>query len=112
MASSEIYAPSGLRADFGMTMMDDSMTPCIQPGDTVYIRKQDVKNGDLIAVRIGGLCVLRRFHDGGDHIALEPLNCRYESIVPQDDAQSEFQVIGVAVGLLRSLEGSDQNDPA
>lgn len=105
MERAETCVPAALCADFAMPMLDDSMAPCIQPGDTVYIRKQDAKHGDLIAVSIGGLCVLRRFHDGGDHVELEPLNCRYESIALQDDAQSEFQVIGVAVALLRSLEG-------
>lgn len=92
-------------ADYMTTVWDDSMSPCIQPGDRVLIRRQDVTPGDLIAVTIDGNDVLRRYIEGNDHVTLAPFNPRYESIIFAGDAQSDFQVIGVVVALVRSLEG-------
>ena len=99
-----VSVPNYWHATFALTCKGDSMSPRIQDGDLVAIRKQDtVENGQIAAVRIDGESTLKHVYLYPDYIELRPENPAYESIIKIGKAMNDVHIEGVAVGLCRGL---------
>jgi repressor LexA len=79
----------------GQSMIEDH----IEDGDYVVLRKQETaRNGERVVAMIDGEVTLKRFHEDGEHIRLEPANGAMQPIVvPRERAQ----ILGVLVGVVR-----------
>lgn len=98
-------APQDWHADFTLLCVGDSMSPKIEDGDLVAIRKQpEVVNGQIAAVRIGDEATLKQVFLHNDYIELRPINPAYASIIRRRDEMEEIRIEGKAVGLIRSFE--------
>jgi repressor LexA len=80
----------------GQSMIEDH----IDDGDFVVIRKQETaENGERVVAMIDNEVTLKRFHREDDQITLEPANGSMDPIVVDPD--SDIQILGVLVGVLR-----------
>lgn len=85
---------------FAVTARDDSMTPYVQDGDTIYIDKgrKEVKDGRIFAIRFGELCLCKRLYrlpDGGVRIVSDNAAEFPEQVATkQQISDGEFEVIG------------------
>lgn len=85
---------------FAVTARDDSMTPYVQDGDTIYIDKgrKEVKDGRIFAIRFGELCLCKRLYrlpDGGVRIVSDNSDEFPEQIATkQQISDGEFEVLG------------------
>lgn len=96
--------PSAWRADFTLVCVGDSMTPRIQDGDLVAVRKQDeVENGEIAAVRIDNEATLKRVFVFPDHIELRAENPAFPTIIRIGEAMNDVHIEGKAVGLCRGI---------
>ena len=99
-----VSIPSAWRATFTLMCEGDSMSPRIQDGDLVAIRKQAVvENGEIAAVRIEDEATLKRVYVYPDHIVLQPENRQYEPIVLIGEDMNAVAIEGKAVGFCRGL---------
>lgn len=97
-------APAEWRADFSLLCVGDSMSPKIEDGDVVAIRcQQEVRNGEIAAVRIGDEATLKMVFLHSDYIELRPVNPNYPSIIRRLDELEEIRIEGKAVGLFRNI---------
>lgn len=88
---------------FMLTVKGTSMVNVgILDGDTVLIRKQPTAyDGQIIAAMIDNNEVtLKRFFKDGDTIRLKPENDNMDDIIV--DSGHDFNILGVAVGLMRN----------
>jgi repressor LexA len=85
---------------FMLKVKGDSMIGAsIEDGDCVVIRKQSTaQNNDIVAVDLDGSATLKRLQIGKGRITLMPENEKYSPIEVID---SEVNVIGVAVGVVK-----------
>ena len=85
---------------FAVTARDDSMTPYVQDGDTIYIDKgrKEVKDGRIFAIRFGELCLCKRLYrlpDGGVRIVSDNAAEFPEQVATKQQViDGEFEVIG------------------
>ncbi|ADG61203.1 S24 family peptidase [Moraxella catarrhalis] len=85
---------------YAVTACDDSMTPYVQDGDTIYIDKgrKEVKDGRIFAIRFGELCLCKRLYrlpDGGVRIVSDNAAEFPEQVATkQQISDGEFEVIG------------------
>ena len=85
---------------FAVTACDDSMTPYVQDGDTIYIdkRRKEVKDGRIFAIRFGELCLCKRLYrlpDGGVRIVSDNAAEFPEQVATkQQISDGKFEVIG------------------
>jgi repressor LexA len=80
----------------GQSMIDDH----IDDGDYVVIRKQEeADNGDRVVAMIDSEMTLKRFQRSNGKIFLHPANSAMKPI--EVDPDSESQILGVLVGVLR-----------
>lgn len=97
-------APAEWHADFSLLCVGDSMSPKIEDGDVVAIRcQQEVRNGEIAAVRIGDEATLKMVFLHSDYIELRPVNPNYPSIIRRLDELEEIRIEGKAVGLFRNI---------
>ena len=100
-----VSIPAAWHATFTLICEGDSMSPRIQNGDLVAIRKQEtVENGQIAAVRIDGEATLKRVYVYADYIELRPENPAFESIIKIGESMNEVHIEGIAVGLCRGLD--------
>lgn len=91
-------------ASFALVCKGDSMSPRIQDGDLVAIRKQEtVENGQIAAVRIGDEATLKRVYLSPGRLILQPENPAYEPIVLIGEEIDTARIEGLAVGFCRGL---------
>ncbi len=94
---------------FGLRVKGDSMIDAgIFDGDVVVVRAQsNANNGDIVVARFEEEATVKRYRQGIDEVVLEPANTRYEPIrVPNrggSDFGQDFALMGVVVGLIRSI---------
>jgi repressor LexA len=82
----------------GESMVEDG----ILSGDYVLVaRDQNVRDGDIAAVRVEDEATVKRIYREGRRIRLQPANSAYEPIILEDDGRS-VAVVGKVVGLIRS----------
>jgi|WetSurMetagenome_2_1015567.scaffolds.fasta_scaffold62813_3 repressor LexA len=88
---------------FLLKVKGDSMKGAgIIEDDMVVVRPQSAaENGEIVVALLGNEATVKRFHQHGDQIVLEPENPEFEPIVVGPNRQ-DFQLIGVVVGLLRN----------
>ncbi len=99
-----VSVPAFWHADFTLTCIGDSMTPRIQDGDLVAIRKQpSVENGEIAAVRIDCEATLKRVYLYDDRMVLQPENQSYAPIVLVGEELNTVSIEGKAVGFCRQL---------
>ncbi|MDE4520170.1 S24 family peptidase, partial [Moraxella catarrhalis] len=85
---------------YAVTACDDSMTPYVQDGDTIYIDKgrKEVKDGRIFAIRFGELCLCKRLYrlpDGGVRIVSDNAAEFPEQVATkQQISDGEFEVLG------------------
>lgn len=97
-------APMEWHADFSLVCVGNSMSPKIEDGDVVAIRKQPhVNNGEIAAVRIGDEATLKMVFLHQDYIELRPVNPAYPSIIRRLEQIDEIRIEGKAVGLFRNI---------
>lgn len=109
----EVNIPDNIRADFALRCEGESMIDVdIHEGDIVYIRKQDmVDNGQIAAVLINETCdearaTLKRVYYNREigELRLVPENRREPTRVFTGEDLNSIRILGLAVGLTRSLE--------
>ena len=109
----EVDIPDNIRADFALRCEGESMIDVdIHDGDIVYIRKQDmVDNGQIAAVLINETCdvaraTLKRVYYNREigELRLVPENRREPTRVFTGEELNSIRILGLAVGLTRSLE--------
>lgn len=91
------YPHFALRVN-GNSMIEDS----IMDGDYVIVRQQHIaENGDRVVALIDGEATLKRFYRRGNQVELQPANASMSSIMV--DSHQHLRILGVYVGLIRSL---------
>ena len=99
----EILAPAFTDADFCVICKGDSMINArIFDGDIVYIRQQDVKNGEIAAVLVGDEVHLGRLWIHPDCIMLRPENPAYASEVFYNEDGKPI-IIGKGVAFISKI---------
>ena len=83
----------------GMSMRDAG----ILDGDLLAVqRATDAKNGQIVVARLGDDVTVKRLRRTRQAIELLPENPDYETIVVPTDGEVDFQLEGIAVGLIRN----------
>lgn len=100
-----ISLPSGVRADYALRCVGDSMIGAgIQDGDTVFIRADaSVENGQIAAVRNGDEATLKRVRRTADGVILMPENPEYDPIIYTEGSAADVEIMGLAVAYLHKL---------
>lgn len=91
---------------FGLRIVGESMIEAgIFDGDYVFVRKQiTAKRGDVIVALVGDEATCKYFYPEKDYVRLQPANATMAPIlVPHHDWRST-RILGVVVGVYRSLE--------
>jgi repressor LexA len=84
----------------GMSMRDAG----IFDGDLLAVQKKsEAKEGQIVVARLGDDVTVKRFHRRADGIELIAENPDYESIMVKP-GQEDFELEGIAVGLIRPAE--------
>ena len=103
-----VDVPKAARATFVLLCQGDSMSPRIQDGDYVYVRKQPaVENGELAAVRIGTEATLKRVYfspESPDRLILQAENPAYAPMIYTGQELEDVSIEGKIVGIYRSME--------
>lgn len=103
-----VDVPKAARATFVLLCQGDSMSPRIQDGDYVYVRKQPaVENGELAAVRIGTEATLKRIYfspESPDRLILQAENPAYAPMIYTGQELEDVSIEGKIVGIYRSME--------
>jgi repressor LexA len=83
----------------GMSMRDAG----ILDGDLLAVqRTTEAKNGQIVVARLGDEVTVKRLRRTRQAIELLPENPDYQPIVVATDGEADFQLEGVAVGLIRN----------
>ena len=91
-------------ADFALRVKGDSMSPLIEDGDFVYVRRSsDVRNGQIAVVLDGDSATLKYFYVTPGGITLASHNPAYPPMVYAGEQAKELQIEGLAVAFKRSL---------
>ena len=105
----EVDIPEEIHADFALRCKGDSMIDAdIHSGDIVYIRQQDeVDPGQIAAVLVEDEATLKRFYYDASAgvVTLVPANSAMPPQVYQGETLNHIKILGLAVGLTRSLKG-------
>lgn len=103
-----VDVPKAARATFVLLCQGDSMSPRIQDGDYVYVRKQPaVENGELAAVRIGTEATLKRVYfspESPDRLILQAENPAYAPMIYTGQDLEDVSIEGKIVGIYRNME--------
>lgn len=87
-----------LKADFCVKAKGDSMSPLIENGDIVFIKKQiEANNNDVIVVSIDDEYCIRRFYKEKDVVTLVAENKMYQPIIITKESNKEIRIIGKAI---------------
>ena len=105
----EVDIPEEIHADFALRCKGDSMIDAdIHSGDIVYIRQQDeVDPGQIAAVLVEDEATLKRFYYDASAgvVTLVPANSALSPQFYQGETLNHIKILGLAVGLTRSLKG-------
>jgi repressor LexA len=75
----------------------------ILDGDLLAVqRTTEAKNGQIVVARLGDEVTVKRLRRTQQAIELLPENPDYQPIVVPTDGETDFQLEGIAVGLIRS----------
>lgn len=92
---------------FALRVSGDSMVDAhILDEDLVIIRmQQTAERNQIVAALIDDEATLKRYVPQGNKIMLLPANERYDPLVFDKDSVQNLQILGIAVGLMRSHIG-------
>jgi repressor LexA len=83
----------------GMSMRDAG----IMDGDLLAVKQtKDVKNGQIVVARLGDDVTVKRFKRVRNHIELLPENPDFKPIIVKLSDGEQFEIEGIAVGLIRN----------
>ena len=84
---------------FLLKVKGDSMSPKIEDGDIIIVRKQYTANlGQTVVALLGSETTVKKYIPREDHIVLQPANLEYEPVVVFPD---ELRIQGVVQGVLK-----------
>ena len=101
-----VSSTTGLRADFVIRAVGESMQPGIHDGDLVFIRSQPlVENGEIAAVAIGDEATLKRvyWYASDSIIILRPDNPAFKEMVYKGPDLEEVHILGKAIAYQRDV---------
>ncbi len=87
----------------GDSMIEDG----ILDGDYVIVNKRSrANNGQTVVAMINDHATVKRYYRKGDRVELRPANSEFKTLVIESlvDADVEFRIEGVVVGVIRHLE--------
>lgn len=91
-------------ADFALRVIGDSMSPLIEEGDFVYVRRQpEVCNGQIAVVLDEDSATLKYFYNHGVGIQLVSHNPAYPPMAYTGEAAKGLCILGLAIAYKRSL---------
>lgn len=91
-------------ADFALRVKGDSMSPLIEDGDFVYVKRQaEVRNGQIAVVLDGDSATLKYVYIHGDRVQLISHNPAYPPMIYSGSDAEELKILGLAVAFKRSL---------
>lgn len=95
-----VLAPVDIKADFVFRCSGDSMIGArILDGDIVFVKFDNVADGDIAVVRIGDEYTLKRIYRGPDYLELRAENPAYPPQIIRGE-QVDAEIIGKAVYFL------------
>lgn len=96
-----VSVPESLAGDYALRMQSDAMAPGIAKGDLLVVRKAEQADaGSVVVAMVNEEATVRRYRPDALTTRLEAENPTVEDIVC---ATGDVVVIGVVVGLVRSL---------
>ena len=93
------------REVFALRVRGDSMIDAgINDGDMIFVRKQlHAERNAIIVALIGDEATVKYFQPENDYIRLQPANQAYAPIIIRKEDFRPTQILGVVVGLYRSI---------
>jgi repressor LexA len=93
------------REVFALKVAGDSMIDAgIHEGDTLFVRKQlHAERNAIAVVLVGDEATVKYFQPENDFIRLQPANKAYAPIIIRKEDFRPTQILGVVVGLYRSI---------
>lgn len=83
------------QADFALQIKGDSMSPLIEDGETILVKRQSTaRDGQIVVASINNATTLKKFYQFPDHVELRAINKNYEPIII-DNAYTDFRILGV-----------------
>ena len=100
LEDASVLAPADIDADFVFQCVGDSMINArIFDGDIVFIKEDEVPDGQIGVVRIGEEYTLKRIYHGTDYLELRSENPMYPPIIIRGE-QENAEIVGRAVQFL------------
>lgn len=100
LEDASVLAPADIDADFVFQCVGDSMINArIFDGDIVFIKEDEVPDGQIGVVRIGEEYTLKRIYHGPDYLELRSENPMYPPIIIRGE-QENAEIVGRAVQFL------------
>ncbi len=95
---------------FALKVRGDSMVEAgIHDGDILFVRRQDTANrGDIVVALVGDEVTVKRFFSELDQVRLQPANQKLAPILVRRSDLSTFKILGVAIGLFRTVTGGQR----
>lgn len=92
---------------FALRVNGNSMIEAgIHDGDILFVKRQaDAKRGEIVVALVGDEATVKRYYPEEDHIRLQPENRTMRPIYVRKSEYTSFRILGVAVGLFRSVAG-------
>ncbi len=105
--------PSLLRGGgetFALKVRGDSMIEAgIHDGDILFVRRQETANrADIVVALVGDEATVKRYFPERDHVRLQPENKRLAPIYVRRGDLGGFKILGVAIGLFRTVTGGQK----
>ena len=100
LEDASVLAPANIDADYVFQCVGDSMINArIFDGDIVFIKEDEVFNGQIGVVRVGEEYTLKRIYHGADYLELRSENPMYPPIIIRGE-QENAEIVGRAVQFL------------
>lgn len=93
------------REVFALKVRGDSMIDAgIHEGDTIFVRKQlHAERNAIVVVLVGDEATVKYFQPEAEFLRLQPANKAYAPIIIRKEDFRPTQILGVVVGLYRSI---------
>lgn len=90
---------------FALRVRGDSMIDAgIHDGDILFVRRQETaERGDIVVALVGDEATVKRYFPEPDRIRLQPENKRLAPLYVRRREMSSFRILGVVLGLFRSV---------
>lgn len=83
------------QADFALQVKGDSMSPLIEDGETILVKRQNTAiDGQIVVASINNATTLKKLYQFPDRIELRAINRKYDPIII-DNEYSDFRILGV-----------------